>query len=306
MGFVQAFTARLNLPSPGGLKYGLYELFKVFLAGQQGAQALALPLLLVAAGTAELIASTALCPYEAARIRLVADPSFALGLVPALKRLTSEQGMHGVFGTLPAMYLKMVPYTMAQLVTYDGVTRFLAGRVTLDADWGTMGVALVGAATAAVVASLASQPGDTLLSMLNQGRRTLMGGPLSRPGSAAAARARRAQGRAATLPAAHDAQADKPAQPPMTSSDDELEMLEGGAPAVGATGSDKPDATPPGLQSPLGSPRDGSHARAATSLVQPSGFGCGPMCALAARLGPTGLMLGWDARLMHTGACVCL
>lgn len=32
--------------------------------------------------------------------------------------------------------------------------------------------------------------------------------------------------------------------------------------------------------------------------------GCGPMWRLAAKLGPAGLMLGWDARLVHTGTIV--
>ena len=93
----------------GGLKYGLYELFKVSLAEGGPVLALPLPLLLVAAACAEFIASTALCPYEAARIRLVADPTFAVGLIPALRRLVSEQGIYGVFGALPAMYLKWCP-----------------------------------------------------------------------------------------------------------------------------------------------------------------------------------------------------
>lgn len=84
---------------PGGLKYGLYELFKSSAAGSATA-ALSLPLasLLACAACAEVVASTALCPYEAARIRLVADPSFAPGLFPALRRLFSEQGLPGWFG----------------------------------------------------------------------------------------------------------------------------------------------------------------------------------------------------------------
>ncbi len=91
----------------GGLKYGLYELFKAYLSssGSDNATAhtaapAALPLapLLAAAACAELIASTALCPYEAARIRLVAEPSFASGLGGTLARLVRDKGLHGVFG----------------------------------------------------------------------------------------------------------------------------------------------------------------------------------------------------------------
>ena len=84
----------------GGLKYGLYETFKAALVAALAplGGALPLPPLLAAAAAAELIASTALCPYEAARIRLVADPSFASGLGAALSRLVRENGLAGVFG----------------------------------------------------------------------------------------------------------------------------------------------------------------------------------------------------------------
>ena len=98
----------------GGLKYGLYELFKSTLTSIFAPLGGALPLapLLAAAAAAELIASTALCPYEAARIRLVADPSFATGLGAALQRLVRENGMAGVFGCVvvaaaPALQSKL-------------------------------------------------------------------------------------------------------------------------------------------------------------------------------------------------------
>ncbi len=96
----------------GGLKYGLYEAFKASLSAKlalTAAQALPLAPLLAAAACAELIASTALCPYEAARIRLVSDPSFASGLGAALSRLVRESGLAGVFGCAPAAAAAAAP-----------------------------------------------------------------------------------------------------------------------------------------------------------------------------------------------------
>jgi solute carrier family 25 phosphate transporter 3 len=355
---VQGARAPVDLPHPntrapracaetrrgapaGGLKYGLYELFKVWLAGDTTALALPLPLLLLAAACAELVASTALCPYEAARIRLVADPSFAVGLLATLRRLVSEQGVYGVFGALPAMYLKMVPYTMAQLATYDGVTRALAahlqgsgaaaasssGSSSTDTlvrsspavqagDLATFGIALVGAAAAALVASLASQPGDTLLSKLNQGRRALMprtsvatqsGTPGGGGGLAMKSLAVRKQrdggliGGGATSSAIALGTATG-AGSLVTSSDDESGVNGddppaqlGGMGGVGGEGGSTARASPSGA--------GGVDGAAQLGASRPhSSFGCGPMCALAARLGPAGLMLGWEARLMHTGA----
>ena len=319
-------------------------MFKVWLAGDASVLALPLPLLLLAAACAELVASTALCPYEAARIRLVADPSFAVGLLQTLRRLVGEQGVYGVFGALPAMYLKMVPYTMAQLATYDGVTRALAAHLqgggaaaassgggssssssdTLvrsspavqPGDLATFGVALVGAAAAALVASLASQPGDTLLSKLNQGRRALMprtsvvaqsGTPGGSGGLAMKSVVVRKQrdgglGGGGSSSGAIALGAATGAGSIVTSSDDESGFNGddppapmGGMGGVGGEGSSTARASPSGAggvdgAAPLGASRPNSS------------FGCGPMCALAARLGPAGLMLGWQARLMHTGA----
>ena len=62
----------------GGLKYGLYELFKpaVVTTFPALAGSGSLFVFTVAGASAELIASTFLCPLEATRIRLVTDPSF--------------------------------------------------------------------------------------------------------------------------------------------------------------------------------------------------------------------------------------
>jgi len=188
---------------------------------------------------------------------------------------------------------------MAQLVTYDGVTRSLAARLaggaTADYDGfgatsgggasSTVLVALAGASAAALVASLASQPGDTLLSKLNQGRR----GAAAHAGHAHLRAARRSK------PALAAAAADGAPQqmPCVTSSDDEVEM--------GALGGAAPDAD----GGPACASEGDSDAFGPNPTVRAaSGGGCGAMCALAARLGPAGLMLGWDARLAHTGTIV--
>jgi len=47
---------------------------------------------LLAGASAELVASTLLCPLEATRIRLVTDPSYGVEVFDALPRLVREQG----------------------------------------------------------------------------------------------------------------------------------------------------------------------------------------------------------------------
>jgi hypothetical protein len=235
--------------------------------------------------------------------------------------------------SLPAIYLKQVPYTMAQLVTFDSVTRTLAERLAADAaaaaalgepaplasQWATLIVALTGAASAALVASLASQPGDTLLSKLNQGRRAL-----GHTHGFAHARARRSKPGAGGSGGAGSGSGAGGAGlgSALTSSDDEVELgtltSAGGTPGGGPSSATL--AAPPkdedGMLPGSGGAGGGEDGDADNGSFGPSrssgsapppaggGIGCAPMCALAARLGPAGLMLGWDARLAHTGTIV--
>ena len=156
----------------GSLKYGLYEIFKSQLLAQldlpPGAASPLLTLML-AGGCAEVIASSFLSPFEAARIRLVSNPAFADGLVPCLQRISTEEGSSALFFGLPAILAKQVPYTILQLSTFDSFSASIS-RSGLLAD--RFYITLTAALAAAVLSSLASQPGDTLLSIVNKKARS--------------------------------------------------------------------------------------------------------------------------------------
>mmetsp|Transcript_58159 Transcript_58159/g.131784 ORF Transcript_58159/g.131784 Transcript_58159/m.131784 type:complete len:331 (-) Transcript_58159:312-1304(-) len=157
----------------GSFKYGLFEVLKPPLYNsvvyEDGGK---LAVLLLAGICAELVASTALCPLETARIASVRDGGTekeTKGLLEALSLMNLESAFSG----LPAILLKMVPYTAAQLSTYELATS------SLYATWPTIATeqpllvlpaTAACAAGAAVVSSLLSQPGDTLLSEVNSGR----------------------------------------------------------------------------------------------------------------------------------------
>ena len=87
---------------------------------------------LLSASAADAVGSTVLCPLEATRIRMVILPGYSTSFPSAFRRLISEEVIDGLFGTLPAVLAKQVPYTAMQLVTYDQVmtgNRLLRGRV---------------------------------------------------------------------------------------------------------------------------------------------------------------------------------
>lgn len=149
----------------GAVKFGLYESLKpvlvLLLSNNKAAGYLAAS---VAAGAC---ASLLLCPFEQSRIRLVTDPSFANGLAPALSRMVKEEGLATVlFGGFPAMLSKQVPYTFCKQVSFDVFATALytaaynANLAPIDVK---MEVSILAAFLASILASMASQPGDVIL-----------------------------------------------------------------------------------------------------------------------------------------------
>ncbi|CAM9931638.1 unnamed protein product [Ascophyllum nodosum] len=176
----------------GCLKFGFFEFLKPFFSslfvggawgnGVAGGGSVAptetpvLGSLIAASVAAEVLGSSALTPLEAARIRMVADSDYAPGLRSGIARMISEEGLSALTRALPAVLAKQIPYTVTKLVTFDVFVR-AASRASLghrsNGDGGG-GVAITAccAVAAGMLSSLASQPGDSLLSTLNtEGRR---------------------------------------------------------------------------------------------------------------------------------------
>lgn len=112
---------------------------------------------------------------------MVADRDFAPGLRSGIARIVSEEGLFALGRGLPAVLAKQIPYTVTKLVTFDIFVRSASKAVArkrrgVGVDGGGSGGGrrggqawvTVGCAIAAgVLSSLASQPGDSLLSTLH-------------------------------------------------------------------------------------------------------------------------------------------
>ena len=193
----------------GAFKYGGFEFLKqAFLESDNAEIATVchdhrLATLLVAAALAESLATVALLPLEQTRIKMVSDDAYASNVFEAVERLVREDGIDGLLTSLPPIYAKMIPFSMCQLATYDVAvgpcretaaalsvaTRAFAAAASARVDFfapallGDVAQALGGALSgpfaaqipasflAATLASLASQPGDTLMSVMNENRR---------------------------------------------------------------------------------------------------------------------------------------
>lgn len=159
------------------IQFGFFEFLKpvftgLFVRGGGGGAAGAatgpiLSILIAASVTAEIVGSSALTPLEAARIRMVADADYAPGLRSGIARMISEEGLGSLTRGLPAVLAKQIPYTVTKLVTFDYLVRTVASKSGGGGGGRGMGVTVVCAVIAGVMSSLASQPGDSLLSALN-------------------------------------------------------------------------------------------------------------------------------------------
>ncbi|KAJ5131438.1 Mitochondrial carrier protein [Penicillium bovifimosum] len=157
----------------GAFKFGGYEFFKqqsINALGYETAKNNRTAVYLASAGAAEFIADIALCPLEATRIRLVSQPTFASGLLPAMTRILKEEGIGAFYSGFGPILFKQVPYTMAKFVVFEKVSEAILARVNKEtlSDSGKTGINLGSGLIAGLAAAIISQPADTMLSKINK------------------------------------------------------------------------------------------------------------------------------------------
>jgi len=165
----------------GALKFGIYEVLKPILRTllAWSATITSIPYLdskilalLISGSVAGTVASLALCPMEALRIRLVAKPEFASGgWVNGGLNMIENEGIRGLSKGLSAMMSKQIPYTVTKNVSFDILTAIAYSVATSCGYMITRKmkilIPLVSAMVASVLSCISSQPGDMLLSVVN-------------------------------------------------------------------------------------------------------------------------------------------
>lgn len=157
----------------GAFKFGGYEFFKqqsINMLGYETAKNNRTAVYLASAGIAEFFADVALCPLEATRIRLVSQPTFASGLLPAMGRIMKEEGIGAFYSGFGPILFKQVPYTMAKFVVYEKVAELAWKSIDKNsASDGTKTLVNLGSGLiAGFAAAIVSQPADTMLSKINK------------------------------------------------------------------------------------------------------------------------------------------
>merc|ERR1711959_15480 len=160
----------------GWFKFGGVEFFKIQFVkslGEQSAFDSRTSIYLASAAMAEFIADVFLCPYEACRIRLVSDPTYADSMMGCGRRLVAENGLVGGFysGFIPMLF-KQIPYTMAKFAVQGAAADSIYAAMGTSPDkmssGGNVSVSLMSGVIAGVAAAIISHPADTLLSKVNK------------------------------------------------------------------------------------------------------------------------------------------
>jgi len=165
----------------GALKFGIYEVLKpgvrsmlTWTATMTSMRYLDIGVmaLLISGLVSGAIASIVLCPMEALRIRLVAQPEFATkGWIHGGLSMIENEGILGVFKGLTAMMSKQIPYTITKNVSFDVITtsayKIMRTYGLLITKEMKILIPLISAMIASVLSCISSQPGDMLLSVVN-------------------------------------------------------------------------------------------------------------------------------------------
>mmetsp|Transcript_6363 Transcript_6363/g.8850 ORF Transcript_6363/g.8850 Transcript_6363/m.8850 type:complete len:326 (+) Transcript_6363:205-1182(+) len=163
----------------GACKFGFFEFFKstaVSVVGAETAQKNSYAVYVSSSSLAEGIASVALSPFEALRIRNVARPDYCKNMMDGLSRMYAEEGFNGYYKGLPMLLAKQLPYTVTQLtvfsllndVFYEQLPKYSSKNSKSDLSTSQqLTVSLACGIVAGVASAIASHPADTVLSRIN-------------------------------------------------------------------------------------------------------------------------------------------
>eukprot|EP00286_Rhodomonas_abbreviata_P016143 CAMPEP_0181323006 /NCGR_PEP_ID=MMETSP1101-20121128/19541_1 /TAXON_ID=46948 /ORGANISM="Rhodomonas abbreviata, Strain Caron Lab Isolate" /LENGTH=349 /DNA_ID=CAMNT_0023430977 /DNA_START=25 /DNA_END=1074 /DNA_ORIENTATION=+ len=172
----------------GWFKFGGVEFFKIQFVknlGEEKAWNNRTYIYLASSAMAEFIADIFLCPLEATRIKLVANPTFAPSMPSAMAKIVAEEGvMKGFYSGFMPILFKQIPYTMAKFavqgLTAHKIYDMLGTSHKEMSPMGNVQVSLASGVIAGVSAAIISHPADTLLSKINKAGAGGDGGTLSR------------------------------------------------------------------------------------------------------------------------------
>ena len=152
--------------------YALVEFIRRFLSEAAGVDAIRLevPIILISAGLAAAVAALLNCPFEAIRIRTVAQPDYAPNSIEVFNKIIREEGIDSLFDAVPAFLVRNIPYAATKFLVFDLSTEkmyalFPASQEELRLS---LLVSLVGGILGGSAAACVSNPADAVISELKK------------------------------------------------------------------------------------------------------------------------------------------
>jgi len=160
----------------GGFSYALTEFMRRFLTESAEMMGLSsssfeVAIILAAAGIAALAGAFPISPFEAVRIRSVAQPDYAENALAVSQRMVKEEGIGSLFSAVPVFWVKEVPFAMAKFTVFDISTAmmydaFPAAKEDLQLS---LLISLIGGTLGGITAAAVSNPADATISEMKKG-----------------------------------------------------------------------------------------------------------------------------------------
>ncbi|KAJ7514887.1 hypothetical protein O6H91_23G064800 [Diphasiastrum complanatum] len=166
----------------GACRFGLYEYFKKQI--RDNAESSYMPsnrtaTYVAASASAGIIADVALCPFEAVKVRVQAQPLFAKGLVDGFPKFYSSEGIFGFYKGLLPLWARSTPFTILMFSSFEHSVDLLYSHVIkrpkIKCSKGTqLGVTCAAGYFSGMVGTIITNPADNVISYLNNNDGTVL------------------------------------------------------------------------------------------------------------------------------------
>ncbi|KAJ6403251.1 hypothetical protein OIU84_015211 [Salix udensis] len=154
----------------GGCKFGLYEYFKRLYSDVLMDQNRSFVFFLSSA-SAQVFADLALCPFEAVKVRVQTQPTFAKGLADGFPKLYKAEGLTGFYRGLIPLWGRNLPFSMVMFTTFEQSVDLIYSNVIQrrkeDCSRSQqLGVTCLAGYAAGAVGTVISNPADNVVTSL--------------------------------------------------------------------------------------------------------------------------------------------
>lgn len=154
----------------GGFKYGLYEYFKKLYSDVLVDHNKSM-IFFASGASAQVFADMALCPFEAIKVRVQAQPNFGKGLTDGFPKVYRTEGFSGFYKGLLPLWGRNLPFSMVMFSTFehsvDLIYRDIIQKRKEDCTrLQQLGVTCLAGYAAGAVGTVVSNPADVIVSSL--------------------------------------------------------------------------------------------------------------------------------------------